>query len=169
MNKAKTIKAVDFDGTLAVQMEPYNPKEAGPPIPATIKLVKQWIKKKEKIVIFTSRVNEVTHTQLEIRYARKLITAWCKKFLGKSFPITAVKHPDFEYWDNKAHRVETNTGRILSQRITQSVMSSTLSSAEKAKALKRGMNKVLAQGYRLPTKEYKGKVGKSFVYKSDWT
>jgi hypothetical protein len=111
----ETIKAIDFDGTLAKEVKPYNPKEAGPPIKSTIKLVKQWMKDREKIVIFTSRVCSTAHTITEIRYARKLITAWCRHYLGKSFPITAEKHPKAIMYDNRAHRIETNTGKILAQ------------------------------------------------------
>ena len=112
-----TVKAIDFDGTLAKEVKPYDNKVAGPPIKSTINLVKKFMKDNEKIVIFTSRVCRTAHTTLEIRYARKLISAWCKQYLGRVFPITAEKHPRFEYWDNKAHRVETNTGRILAQSI----------------------------------------------------
>lgn len=108
-----SIKAIDFDGTIAIQMEPYDPKKAGPPIPEAIKLVKQWFKEKQKVVIFTSRVNTLTHTNAQIIYARRLIQAWCRHHLGRSLPVTAIKHPMFEIWDNKAHRVETNTGRVL--------------------------------------------------------
>ena len=108
-------KFIDFDGTLAKEVEPYNPREAGPPISSTIKLVKQWMKDREKIVIFTSRVCSTAHTITEIRYARKLITAWCRHYLGRSFPITAEKHPKAIMYDNRAHRIETNTGKILAQ------------------------------------------------------
>jgi hypothetical protein len=107
------MKFIDFDGTLAKQLHPYDPKVAGPPIPASVRLVKKWMANKEQIVIFTSRVSPATHNSLQIKFAKKLITAWCRKYLGKTFPITSDKHPSAEYWDNKAHRVETNTGRVL--------------------------------------------------------
>lgn len=112
----KTIKACDFDGTLAFEMHPYDRLKAGPPVPKMLALVKKWIKDGEQIVIFTSRVCTATHTNLELKYARKLISAWCKHYLGKTFPITAEKHPQFEIWDNKAHRVQTNTGKILASK-----------------------------------------------------
>lgn len=115
MAEQKTIKAIDLDGTLATQLIPHDPKVIGPPIPKMLALVKKWIKDGEKIVIFTSRVSPSNHTVLQIRYARKLISAYCKQYLGKVFPITSDKNSQFEIWDNKAHRVETNTGRILAK------------------------------------------------------
>lgn len=115
-NSSQRVCAIDFDGTLAKQLTPHNPKVAGPPIPRSVKLVKKWMKDNERIVIFTSRVSPSTHNSIQIRYARKLISAWCKEYLGKSFPITSDKAPQLEIWDNKAHRVETNTGRVLANR-----------------------------------------------------
>ena len=118
MKKEKgVIYAVDFDGTLAKQLIPHNPKVAGPPIPRTVSMVKKWLKAGETVVIFTSRVSPSTHNIVEIRYARKLISAWCKEYLGTRLAITSDKNPRFEIWDNKAHRVETNTGRVLAKAI----------------------------------------------------
>src|ERR1035437_9807851 len=110
-----SIKACDFDGTLAKEQVPYDLHTAGLAIPRTIKLVKKWMRDKEQIVIFTSRVSPSAHNNLQIRYARKLISAWCTHYLGRSFPITSDKHPRMEIWDNRSHRVETDTGRVLAQ------------------------------------------------------
>ena len=111
----RPIMAIDFDGTLAKEIKPFDYKVAGPPIPRTIKLVKKWIKDKEKIVIFTSRVSRI-HSDIRIRYTRKLINAWCKQHIGTTFPITSDKNPKYIYWDNNAHRIETDTGRILAEK-----------------------------------------------------
>jgi hypothetical protein len=122
MKKENTIKAVDLDGTLAKQLIPHNPKVAGPPIPKMLQLVKRWLKAGETVVIFTSRVSPSTHNIVEIRYARKLITAWCREYLGTTLAITSDKNPRFEIWDNKAHRVETNTGRVLAKAVEKAYL-----------------------------------------------
>lgn len=113
---SNSIKAVDFDGTLSKESKPHDPTKTGPPIKPMVNLVRSWIKEGAKVVIFTSRMCTAVHSDKELRRTRLLIEAWCVKHLGKRLPVTAEKHPAFEYWDNKAHRVESNTGRVLAKR-----------------------------------------------------
>jgi hypothetical protein len=47
---------VDLDGTLAEWKEPYDVLQIGPPIPAMIERVKDWLAEGQDVRIFTARV-----------------------------------------------------------------------------------------------------------------
>jgi hypothetical protein len=101
---------VDFDGTLAH----YNPSDhnrLGPPIPAMIARVQEWIANGTPVKIVTARVASVYAGAPHERIA---IENWCYHYLGVRLPVTAEK--DFAMrvlYDDRCVQVEPNTGRTM--------------------------------------------------------
>lgn len=96
---------VDFDGTLAFYESGQWPK-IGRPIEPMVVRVRRWLEAGLEIRIFTARASDMDQV--------RLIEFWCKEHLGQTLPVTDRK--DFsmvELWDDRAIRVEKNTGRIL--------------------------------------------------------
>lgn len=103
---------VDLDGTLAVYDEWRGADHIGAPIPAMVERVKQWLAEGKEVRIFTARV---CNRQRHLERVLAAIYAWCKEHIGCWLPVTNVKDFDMiELWDDRAHRVERNTGRLLS-------------------------------------------------------
>lgn len=110
--------AVDLDGTLAYEQDPYDPDKIGPPIAKMVMRVMKWLKAGERVVILTARMNSAVHSPGRLRKNRKLIEEYCKTFIGRKLPVTSEKHPMFtDIWDNRNITVETNTGRIVGKPI----------------------------------------------------
>lgn len=101
--------AVDLDGVLA-KWTPGTWKgvqHIGEPIPAMVERVKKWLAEGQKVVIFTARADNPD--------AIPPIREWCKEHLGQTLPVTNIKRPTFsKFYDDRAEKVERNTGRILS-------------------------------------------------------
>jgi hypothetical protein len=104
--------AVDLDGTIAQYHGWKGSGEIGQPIPLMVRRVKRWLAYGNDVRIFTARVNALQHDDREISVARSAIESWCKDHIGVALPITNVKdHEMVELWDDRAVRVEKNTGR----------------------------------------------------------
>jgi hypothetical protein len=114
---------VDLDGTLAVyhdwQTNGYN---IGDPIEPMGDRVHDWTAKGIEVRIITARVaacgqkNEwgTCDDQEFADGQRVLIQEWCQKHLGWTPVVTATKDMNMiELWDDRARRVETNTGREI--------------------------------------------------------
>ena len=111
---------VDLDGTLArfgVDW-PRDYRLIGEPIPSMVERVKKWLSDGEDVRIFTARMDGyhpvVGHVPAHI--TRQLIEEWCLKHIGQSLPVTNRK--DYfckAIYDDRAHRVEQDTGRIISE------------------------------------------------------
>jgi len=112
---------VDLDGTLA-EYHGWNGGEIGKPIPAMVERVKKWMRQGLEVRIFTARVAASGRTNVDgvvddKAYAEKVtlqIQGWCIQNIGFVLPVTCQK--DFlmiDLWDDRCHRVETNTGREL--------------------------------------------------------
>ncbi len=111
---------VDFDGTLATfECDwPNDYRSVGNPIWPMIERVKGWIAAGEDVRIFTARM-DCYHPicgRVPAEKVREPLEEWCKKYLGVVLPITNRK----DYWctalyDDRAHRVETNTGKLLGE------------------------------------------------------
>ena len=98
---------VDLDGCLA-KYENWDDGKIGDPVPLMLMRVKLWLKHGRDVRIFTARAS--TGDKNEI----KRIQDWTEKHLGKRLPVTNVK--DFkmeEIWDDRAFRIEKNTGRRI--------------------------------------------------------
>ena len=116
LNRKKII-AVDFDGTIAKTIEPYDPRRAGPPLNpedpnSMFNKVKKLVRK-NKVIILTARMNTTEHTPKQLEYTRKLIAGWTKKYFGVSLPCTAEKHHLMTViYDDRAIAVNPKTGRV---------------------------------------------------------
>jgi hypothetical protein len=113
------VKAVDFDGTIgnsdAFANLDYYPEKVGPPIDLMVQRVKAWLKEGIEVIIFTARVHPV-HGEESIAKAEQAIKDFCVKVFGRELEITCLKDPRFdEIWDDKAVRVEQDTGLISNQ------------------------------------------------------
>lgn len=105
--KKETI-AVDLDSTLA-HYDGFKGKDhIGKPIPEMMDRVKKWLSEGQNVVIFTARADRAENIPP--------IRAWLKEHLGTELPVTNVKRPTFsEFWDDRAVRVQKNTGKIMSK------------------------------------------------------
>lgn len=103
----KEIYAVDLDGTLASYDGFKGRDHIGDPIPAMVERVKKWLASGQRVKIFTARAHDPK--------AIPAIRAWAKEHIGQELPVTDRKEPTFsKFYDDRAEKVERNTGRILS-------------------------------------------------------
>lgn len=98
--------AVDLDGTLAHYDGWIGADYIGPPILSMKNKVMEWIEQGEEVVIFTARASSME----EILYVRE----WLQEHNFPNLEITNVKMKKFKViYDDRAYRVERNTGTIL--------------------------------------------------------
>lgn len=103
---------VDLDGTLAHYDGWKGPDHIGEPIPAMVERVKRWLAAGKQVRIFTARV--CGDDGRDVDAMRLRIGAWCALHIGRELPVTNVKDYDMTtLWDDRAVRVEKNTGRII--------------------------------------------------------
>lgn len=108
----KDTVAVDLDRTLAKHTTWKGKDHIGDPIPAMVERVKKWLSDGVKVVIFTARANEPEN----IPPIRK----WLREHLGTELPVTNKKLSTFsEIWDDRAVKVQPNTGRVMSRGVKQ--------------------------------------------------
>jgi hypothetical protein len=103
---------VDLDGTLAY----YPPKGEdliGPPIPAMVDRVNQWLLEGRHVKIITARV-AASNGLMEMAMQARTIEAWCIQHLGCKLQMTASKdYAMIQLWDDRCVQVEMNTGRTM--------------------------------------------------------
>ena len=104
--------AVDLDGTLAEYNGWKGLDHIGDPVPLMLTRVRQWISEGKTVVIFTSRV---THNSGEdTSKAFEYIYQWLEKHGLGGLDVTGLKRKEFiEFWDDRAIRVQKNTGEVL--------------------------------------------------------
>lgn len=107
---------VDLDGTLAVYDGWKGPRHIGEPIAPMVDRVKRWITEGRQVKIFTARASEVQgRNTLPVSEMIRIIEAWCLEHIGYILPVTNVKdYFCIAIYDDRAYRVEFNTGAILS-------------------------------------------------------
>ena len=97
---------VDLDGTLAVWNETSTLDRIGGPIPAMVDLVRRMVDNGIRVKIFTARACDPAQMPK--------IRAWMSQNGLPDLEITNVKDYYMErLYDDRAIRVERNTGRIL--------------------------------------------------------
>jgi hypothetical protein len=96
---------VDLDGTLAHEIgEPQDADQIGEPVEPMMRRVRQWIADGKTVKIFTARAS--VPRQID------LVKQWLKQHNLPDLEVTNAK--DFlmvELWDDRAVRVETNSGQ----------------------------------------------------------
>jgi hypothetical protein len=106
---------VDLDRTLAYYDDWKGPDHIGDPIPKMADRVKYWLAKGMNIKILTARVAR-TQDPVEAKIAKLAIIEWGRKHFNHKFEVTAEKDMDMiELWDDRAVRVEANTGERASE------------------------------------------------------
>lgn len=113
----------DLDYTAAMGHNPYRSDVIGEPVHAMIELMLKLIAEGKRVKIFTARVcetgqrspwsGEVANWEY-VEFQHNMIDAWCFKYLGLHLEVTCIK--DFlclEIYDDRAWRVEKNTGKIV--------------------------------------------------------
>lgn len=95
--------AVDLDGTLA---KTTSDGSIGSPIKAMVDRIKDWHAAGREVVIFTAR-GDGEHRKID---------AWLQQHGLPALNVTNVKSTEFsEMYDNRAVRVEKDTGEICSK------------------------------------------------------
>jgi hypothetical protein len=105
---------VDLDGTLAFYDYWRGSDYIGPPIPAMLKRVKQWLSEGVDVRIFTARVDGDGEAHCNVEVVEGHIRRWCLEHVGRELPVTCKK--DFgmiELWDDRCVQVVPNTGRTI--------------------------------------------------------
>lgn len=98
---------VDLDGTLAKYEGFKGERTIGQPVAEMVKLVKRLISSGKTVKIFTARVYE--HPELV-----SVIKEWLKSAGLPALEVTCCKDPGMtELYDDRARRVEKNTGKVL--------------------------------------------------------
>lgn len=107
---------VDLDGTLAkVVPGRFDGTVVGDPIPNMVARVCALLDAGEEVRIFTARVGPHNDPTYDVDRAERAIREWCLRHIGCELPITATKDWRMrELYDDRAIRVERDTGRILS-------------------------------------------------------
>ena len=102
---------VDLDGTLATYHGWQGIHHIGRPIPLMAKRVKEWLSDGVEVRIFTARYSSAFPDREE---AASYIQDWTEKHFGKRLRVTCEKDFDLiELYDDRAYRVEHNTGEIF--------------------------------------------------------
>lgn len=98
--------AVDLDGTLAEYHGWKGPEHIGIAVPKMLERVKAWIKEGEEVKIFTARIHND-------EVALATVRTWLIENGIGALEVTNIKSPDMkEFWDDRAVKVEFNTGEI---------------------------------------------------------
>lgn len=114
---------VDFDGTLATYGKELGVRypELGEPVPRMVRRVRAWLADGLEVRIVTARVSSSGNDGGEgnppdtVENQRARIQAWCLRHLGRLLPVTAEKDGGMlELWDDRAVRVNRNTGTLAS-------------------------------------------------------
>jgi hypothetical protein len=115
---------VDLDGTLAEQYWPhkgeYDPLRIGDPIPAMVERVCSWLAMGQEVRIFTARVGPQGSAPgwpggaEQREQIAKAISTWTRRHFGVPLDATCTKdYGMIALYDDRAFRVERNTGRII--------------------------------------------------------
>lgn len=110
---------VDLDGTLAHYDGWNGENHIGEPIPAMVNRVKSWLSEGREVRIFTARVYEPMEIgplgipePMSKKHVVSLIERWCEQHIGVKLPVTNLKdYGMIELWDDRAVRVQINTGK----------------------------------------------------------
>jgi uncharacterized membrane protein (UPF0127 family) len=95
---------VDLDGTLATYDGWKGDEYIGRPIKKMVDRIKRWRANGENVKIMTTRGGNGDQ-------AKKVVEDWCLAHLGEKFEVTNEKdHLMIDLWDDRAHRVQKNTG-----------------------------------------------------------
>lgn len=98
---------VDLDGVLAEYHGFKTDVDIGPPVPSMLFRVQQWIRGGRTVKIFSARAGSPR--------AVKAIRDWLVRNGLPPLEVTDRKdHDMIAMYDDRAHTVETNTGKILS-------------------------------------------------------
>ena len=104
---------VDFDRTLSVYRTSEGRLYFGPPVPAMLERVKEWVALGHDVRIFTARI--AVNSNLLRNQIIQGLHNWTETYVGKALPVTNVKDQDmWVIFDDRALQVERNTGIILS-------------------------------------------------------
>jgi hypothetical protein len=101
---------VDLDATLAKYDHWRGVDHIGEPIVPMLNRVKKWLKEGKTVKIFTARASVPDEMFATVETP---IHEWCEKQGLPRLEVTCIK--DFgmiELWDDRAVRVETNTGAV---------------------------------------------------------
>lgn len=99
---------VDLDGTLARYTGWKGSTHIGKPIPRMVRRIRRWVSHGKHVKIFTARGDDEKSVNA--------IKKWLKDNDLPDLEITNLKGKDcIEFWDDKAVRVQKNTGRIVKQ------------------------------------------------------
>lgn len=103
---------VDLDGTLAHHDRGAGVGSVGAPVPLMVARVRAWLAAGRQVRIVTARACGQAGL-VDQREQVAMVRAWCLLHLGQALEVTASKDFDMvELWDDRAHAVQTNTGRV---------------------------------------------------------
>lgn len=110
---AKSWIGVDLDGTLVKHTIWKGFDYIGPPVYPMVEIVKELLKNRQTVKIFTARVASIEKPE-DRQTAIKAINKFCIDNFGVELEITAEKDMYMrECYDDRSVQVEFNTGRLI--------------------------------------------------------
>lgn len=107
MSEGRTVISCDLDGTLAQEVA-HEPYEIGPPVPAMLARVHDWVDAGEEVWILTSRLT-APHISPDLMV--ETIQDWLEEHGLPRLHVTSEKSWRIrEIWDDRAVAVVPNTG-----------------------------------------------------------
>jgi GNAT superfamily N-acetyltransferase len=104
---------VDLDGTLAKEMEEFDPLKIGEPIEGMVRKVKEAVEDGVEVRVFTARMADEEKRE----DIRKAIREWTLEHVGTALESTHEKDPGMtEIWDDRARQVVKDEGKFASKR-----------------------------------------------------
>ena len=103
---------VDLDGTLAESPSPHGAADhIGAPVIPMLMRVKEWLRQGREVRILTARAYPPGDASA---YQVDLVKAWCRKYVGRTLPVTCMKDHDMDVlYDDRAVQVIHNTGELV--------------------------------------------------------
>src|SRR5579859_751959 len=112
----RNVRAVDLDGTLAMDLPRTDEFEIGPPVPEMVQRVKDWVTNGEEVWIFTARLSGTSDSER----MTSAIQDWLEANELPRLPVTNRKSGRIRvYYDDRAVAVVPNTGHTLNEPLRQ--------------------------------------------------
>lgn len=100
---------VDLDGTLARYDGWVSETHIGEPIEPMLERVRSWLADGIEVRVFTARACRGQDSD-----AVRAVEDWTERHVGRRLAVTCQKdYGMIQLWDDRAIRVEPNTGRIM--------------------------------------------------------
>jgi hypothetical protein len=129
---------VDFDGTMAYYDKWEGPEVVGEPIPCMIEKIKKALKDDHEVTVYSARLTASPEYGIyDPKIAKNTIDIFCLENFGQKLPVTNIKGPADEFWDDKCKRIILNTGLTMGEFLSTIIEAELKVSSDYKKSLER--------------------------------